>query len=265
MVSVGFTIILYGMIFFTLWREKRSCRHLPRRPKSPMSSSSAGTETPQASGYHPAFLIYPWVYIVCITPLATGRIALLAGKDLGISYFCFAGSILAANGLFNTILWTSTILFSAPQDMHDTGLDKFRFLRTPPRDYGNTVVIRGPISQANTHDGCSINGWKDWWWWKFGGTRGWGFPTRTRNAYNYQESPMSPISPVIQEGDQYIHMEVITTVAVEQVRPDGSLLRIFFPSMQVPSPTLRLSLSSRDESKQQQPSKLSESQVKNGT
>ncbi|KAK1982357.1 integral membrane protein [Colletotrichum cereale] len=137
--------------------------------------SNQEPERRRHTGYHPAFLAYPFVYIGCSVPLVVGRVTSLLGIDLGIYYFAFAGSVLAANGLFNSILWTTTILFSAPQDVRNTGLDRFAFIRTPIRDYGHTVVISGPsskripLAQIGPRDNKS-----DWWWWKHGGQRGWG-------------------------------------------------------------------------------------------
>ncbi|CCF44783.1 integral membrane protein [Colletotrichum higginsianum] len=137
--------------------------------------TSREAEPRQLSGYHPAFLIYPFIYIGCSVPLVVGRVTALLGIDLGIFYFAFAGSVLAANGLFNSILWTSTILFSAPQDVRNTGLDRFAFVRTPIRDYGHTVIISGPSSRRVPQSEASIHSRKkDWWWWRYGGQRNWG-------------------------------------------------------------------------------------------
>ncbi|KAK1573112.1 uncharacterized protein LY79DRAFT_594104 [Colletotrichum navitas] len=137
--------------------------------------SSRQSDSRRLTGYHPAFLVYPFIYIGCSVPLVVGRVTSLLGIDLGIYYFAFAGSILAANGLFNSILWISTILFSAPQDVCDTGLDRFAFVRTPIRDFGHTVVISGPSSTRVPLAQISpTDNKKDWWWWRHGGMRGWG-------------------------------------------------------------------------------------------
>ncbi|WDK16418.1 integral membrane protein [Colletotrichum graminicola] len=182
---------------------------------------SRQSESPRLTGYHPAFLVYPFVYIGCSVPLVVGRVTSLLGIDLGIYYFAFAGSILAANGLFNSILWVSTILFSAPQDVCDTGLDRFAFIKTPIRDYGHTVVISGPSSTrvplAQISPG---NNKKDWWWWRHGGMRGWGrsyastHDMRIVHAVEMHSKP--PPRPV--EGP-VIQMEVVTTVTSEEIEP----------------------------------------------
>ncbi|OHW89684.1 integral membrane protein [Colletotrichum incanum] len=181
-------------------------------------------EPRRLTGYHPAFLVYPFVYIGCSVPLVVGRVTSLLGIDLGILYFAFAGSVLAANGLFNSILWTSTILFSAPQDVRDTGLDRFAFVRTPIRDYGHSVVISGPSSRRVPLSEVSPRrNNKDWWWWKHGGQRGWG--RSYANAHNMpvvhavQMHSLASSGPV--EGP-FIQMEVVTAVTTEQVKPTSS-------------------------------------------
>ncbi|KAK2032491.1 hypothetical protein LX32DRAFT_709870 [Colletotrichum zoysiae] len=207
MVSIAITITLYAFVFYTLWRSG--------------FSSSRRSESQRLTGYHPAFLVYPFVYIGCSVPLVIGRVTSLLGIDLGIYYFAFAGSVLAANGLFNSILWTSTILFSAPQDVHDTGLDRFAFIRTPIRDYGHTVVISGPSSKRVPLAHITPrDDKKDWWWWKHGGMRGWGrsyasmHDMRIVHAVEMHDVPSSRPA----EGP-YIQMEVVTAVTTEQVKP----------------------------------------------
>ncbi|OHE95010.1 integral membrane protein [Colletotrichum orchidophilum] len=223
-VSIALTLGLYSFVFFTLWRQKRSCRYLPEKRVSQSEASEAGFETGHApgvrrpSGYHPAFLAYPIVYFACSTPLIIGRITSLLGVDLGISYFAFAGSILAANGLFNSILWTTTIIFSKPQDAYSTGLNQFAFVRTPIRDYGHTVVISGPASRIVPPESIVPSGGrKEWWWWKYGGQRGWG-----RSYANVHETPRvrafevdNHTLPMIVEGPG-IQMDIVTAVTVEQ-------------------------------------------------
>ncbi|CAI0641992.1 unnamed protein product [Colletotrichum noveboracense] len=193
-VSIGITIILYSFVFYTLWRQKRSCRHLPEKRTSIHSDvpplrveTPQQQEGPRPSGYHPAFLAYPFVYIACSVPLVVGRITSLQGIDLGVPYFAFAGCVLALNGLFNSILWTTTILCSAPKDAHDTGLDRFAFMRTPIREFGNTVIISGPASRrVPLWEIAPGSSHKRWWWWQHGGQTGWG---RTRSHASMHDTP----------------------------------------------------------------------------
>lgn len=168
---------MYGVVFYVIWVKKRQLRYLPRRTSHTPDSARLESEAPRLSGYHPVFLVYPFVYLVCITPLIIGRVCLMLGTDLGIPFFAFAGSLLAGNGLFNSILWMTTIVFSAPEDMRATGFDQYSFTRTPARDYGHTVVISGPGSRgyAGTYrKNSKPQSGKEWWWWEKGGLRPWG-------------------------------------------------------------------------------------------
>lgn len=229
-ISITLTFGLYAIVFFTLWRQKRSCRHMPLRRLHTPESARRESEAPQKSGYHPAFLVYPFIYLICIAPLVIGRISIILGYDLGISFFAFAGSILAANGLFNSVLWTTTILFSAPDDMVATGLDRFSFMRTPVRNYGHTVIISGPVSQgyagtysrAQQERGDKDKERREWWWWRFGGQRPWG------KSYVSAHDSLNPdlirvySSPAPVVEGPYIHMNVVTRVVVEDANKEGN-------------------------------------------
>lgn len=206
-VFIILSISTYIVIFGVLFVQKRSCRHLPRKTVHTPYTAGLETEAPVPSGYHPAFLAYPFVYLVCITPLIVGRIASFVGKDLGISFFAFAGSILAANGLCNSILWTTTILFCGPGDMRDTGLAKFSFVRTPARDYGHTVIISGPCSKGyNNARGTAEQ--KEWWWWRLGGMS----YAKAHERLNPDLVTARTTPPV--EGP-HIRMDVVTCVVIE--------------------------------------------------
>ncbi|KAI7774375.1 hypothetical protein LA080_008849 [Diaporthe eres] len=229
-ISITLTFGLYSVVFFTLWRQKRSCRHMPQRRLHTPESARRESEAPQRSGYHPAFLVYPIIYLICIAPLVIGRISIILGYDLGISFFAFAGSILAANGLFNSVLWTTTILFSAPDDMLATGLDRFSFMRTPARKYGHTVIISGPVSQgyAGTYHARQQQekedegGRREWWWWRSGGQRGWGRSyVSTHETLNPDLIRIYSTPTPVVEGP-YIHMNVVTRVVVEDANKEGN-------------------------------------------
>jgi hypothetical protein len=72
----------------------------------------------------------------------------MAGNDVPLAYFCFAGSMIASAGWLDVALYSSTrrsIVFSgeAPPGQ-DTGLETFAFMRTPPgRRFGNVVYVSG--------------------------------------------------------------------------------------------------------------------------
>lgn len=206
--SVSLYIVILGVLFI----QKRNCRHLPQKKSFTPETARIEPEAPIRSGYHPAFLAYPFVYLMCITPLVIGRVAVIMGKDLGIHYFAFAGSILAAHGLLNSILWTSTIIFSAAEDMEASGLNRFSFIRTPVRDYGHTVIISGPSSRGYAAtDGKEAT---EWWWWKSGGLKPWKFRYNKAHEKLNPDLIRIPTTPSI-EGP-YIHMDVVTHIVIEE-------------------------------------------------
>lgn len=106
------------------------------------------------------------------------------------------------------MLWLTTIFFFTPEDMRNTGLEQFAFIRTPAsRKYGNMVWINGPASRrltgASTRDG-------EWWWWKMGGQ------TRWQAKYSRDTSQQSWRKDTNAPGvDNAIHLNIITTVVVE--------------------------------------------------
>ncbi|KAK3370428.1 G protein-coupled glucose receptor regulating Gpa2-domain-containing protein [Podospora didyma] len=116
-------------------------------PSSPRSIASAKQLPPlPASSRHPTFLLYPIIYVLCTAPLAAGRIASMAGNDVPLSYFCFAGVMIASAGWLDVALYSTTrraIVFSgeAPPSQ-DTGLGTFAFMRTPEEPkFGNLVFV----------------------------------------------------------------------------------------------------------------------------
>ncbi|KXJ88460.1 hypothetical protein Micbo1qcDRAFT_207188 [Microdochium bolleyi] len=109
---------------------------------NPMSSAArhSGTKL-RPSGHHPAFLIYPLIYTFLASPLTLGSITPLEYSTL---FMTVAATLLASLGFFNALLWASTIIFSHNDDLVDTGLQYFAFMRTPSdRQYGNMIWVQG--------------------------------------------------------------------------------------------------------------------------
>ncbi|OTB07485.1 hypothetical protein M426DRAFT_8491 [Hypoxylon sp. CI-4A] len=147
--SLLVTSVLYTLIFIFLQRRKTFSQ--PLSHSRPSSSTRPGTNVPSGrahpSGHHPAFLIYPVIYVLCTAPLALGRIVTMAGREVSIAYFCLAGAMIASNGWLDVLLFSTTrhsIIFNAPPDLENVGLDTFAFMRTPHwRQYGNMVWVQG--------------------------------------------------------------------------------------------------------------------------
>ncbi|KAJ6442244.1 G-protein coupled receptor [Purpureocillium lavendulum] len=192
------TSTLYLMIFISLRRQQSQAR------------KEAGVDgTPVQLSHKPAFLIYPVIYVACTLPLALGRIATMAGLNVPIGYFCFAGGMIAFNGSFDCLLFgttRNTIIFAAPSDLdnEDTGVTTIAFLQTPSRDFGNMVWIQGGSSRAHGMENETAGGWLSWHRLKNGGGSSWAKQPRQRNAS--QESLRGTA----------IQMDMVTTVVVEE-------------------------------------------------
>ncbi|KJR88220.1 uncharacterized protein SPSK_07291 [Sporothrix schenckii 1099-18] len=141
---------------------------MPSSPRSTMTDMSAKRLPPiPSSARHPTFLLYPLIYVLCTMPLAAGRIASMAGHDVSLAYFCFAGAMIASAGWLDVALYSSTrrsIVFSgeAPPSQ-DTGLETFAFMRTPAgRKFGNVVFVSGGDGSDNKcHEGKRWRRWND--------------------------------------------------------------------------------------------------------
>ncbi|RYP29026.1 hypothetical protein DL767_006952 [Monosporascus sp. MG133] len=223
--SLALTTVLYSLIFY----------HLRPRSSSASQSSSGGQQqdgepssTRRSSNSHPAFLIYPLIYVSCTAPLALGRIATMAGVNVSITYFCVAGALIASNGFLDVLLFSTTrhlVLFNAPADSDDTGLSTFAFMRTPrDRQYGNMVWVQGgarnTASEGGKPRGRRKNGGSGWE--RIGERIGWG-SRRSHYKSTSREWVGGPGS-VSQESlrggygymaDNGIQMDTVTTVVVE--------------------------------------------------
>jgi hypothetical protein len=107
------TIVIYSLIFIFL-------RH---RSRSPSSSSN-----PIPHGATPLMILYPAIYTICTVPLAAGRIASMAGRQVDNTYFCIAGSMIACNGWLDVLLYSLTrrsIVFSDSAPGDDFGIGTF--------------------------------------------------------------------------------------------------------------------------------------------
>ncbi|KAI1205362.1 G protein-coupled glucose receptor regulating Gpa2-domain-containing protein [Annulohypoxylon truncatum] len=157
-VSIMVTSILYTLVFISLRGRKVLCRsHSRRRPSTTARSGQNGASArTHPSDHRPAFLIYPLIYVLCTAPLALGRIATMTGKDVSVAYFCLAGAMIASNGWLDVLLFSTTrhsIIFNAPPDSENTGLETFAFMRTPYwRKYGNMVWVQGGVHGSDVED-----------------------------------------------------------------------------------------------------------------
>ncbi|KAK2040911.1 hypothetical protein LZ31DRAFT_603203 [Colletotrichum somersetense] len=108
------------------------------------------------------FLLYPFVYVICTMPLAAGRLASMAGHEVSLAYFCFAGAMIACNGWMDVVLYSTTrrsIVFSADgPPTQEVGLQTFAFMCNSPPRFGNTTTVIGG-ADPNGNKKCSK--WSD--------------------------------------------------------------------------------------------------------
>jgi hypothetical protein len=179
------------------------------------------------AGYHPAFLLYPIIYVVCTLPLAAGRIATMAGLTVPYWWFCLAGALITSNGWADCLLWGMTrrsLIFGSADDIdeEDTGLDTFDFMRTPRgRQFGNIVWVQGASRRSIALPNDAERSGGDKWTNMFG--RNWKGVRLESNDYSGRGRSGSQESlrgadrrPRNERGDMAIQLDLVTSVTVEQ-------------------------------------------------
>lgn len=164
------------------------------------------SKTPQKN-HNPVFLIYPLIYVVCTLPLALGRVATMAKAEVPIEYYCFAGTLMTANGLFDCILFGVTrhsIVFGSADNIasSDTGLDTFSFMRTPASEFGNNIWIQGGSTKSRN---SGVGGW-------------WQSRVTGMNDLARMKTARSSSQTYLRASDTQdlgIQMNVVTTMTVE--------------------------------------------------
>ncbi|KAI2619446.1 G protein-coupled glucose receptor regulating Gpa2-domain-containing protein [Hypomontagnella submonticulosa] len=237
------TSLLYTLIFIFLQREKAFSQPLSHsRPSvSTRSGTNAASGRAHPSGHHPAFLIYPVIYVLCTAPLALGRVVTMSGREVSIAYFCLAGAMIASNGWLDVLLFSTTrhsIIFNASLDSENIGLDTFAFMRTPHwRQYGNMVWVQGAAQPGNEEGGRQRRGRRKAVWGldRIGQLIGRnGRDGRSKNGTDRwpggqgsgsQES-LRGITGTVETG---IQMDTVTTVVVE-IEQDNAKTRSREPS-----------------------------------
>ncbi|KAI1134043.1 G protein-coupled glucose receptor regulating Gpa2-domain-containing protein [Hypoxylon sp. FL0543] len=232
------TSILYTLIFIFLHQKNTFSQPLSHSRPSGSTNPSAQRQSP---GYHPTFLIYPVIYVLCTAPLALGRVVSMSGRDVSIAYFCLAGAMIASNGWLDVLLFSTTrhsIIFNASPDSENTGLETFAFMRTPHwRQYGNMVWVQGGAQGSNGEDNRQHAGRKRtiWGLHRIGQLVGWrGRDGRSMNgagrwAGGQGSGSQESLRGITGTAETGIQMDTVTTVVVE-IEQDNSKTRSREPS-----------------------------------
>jgi hypothetical protein len=136
----------------------------------------------------------------------------MAGAQVPLGYFCFAGALISLNGFFDCLLFGTTrhsIIFASKYDLDavDTGVKTIAFLQTPKaRRYGNMVWIQGGESDRRRKAETKTTG--GWWSWQ----RLAGSATSSRRQEKRRMPRGSSQESLRGPG---IQMDLVTTVVVE--------------------------------------------------
>ncbi|KAK1991407.1 integral membrane protein [Colletotrichum falcatum] len=207
-------------------RGRKSSQTHAHSPSGPSQSTheDAPNATPSGASHHPAFLIYPIIYILCTAPLALGRVISMTGREVSLDYFCLAGAMIASNGWLDVLLFSSTrhvIMFNASPDYDETGLGTFAFMRTPAnRRFGNMVWVQGAGSTPlNLPSEEGTGGWLR----KLFRKSRRGRDTKRERDRRAEHRSISQESLRRRGGNmEGIQMETVTTVVVEvEGKPGG--------------------------------------------
>ncbi|KAI6784714.1 uncharacterized protein J7T54_007807 [Emericellopsis cladophorae] len=215
-IAIAVTSGLYTTIFIHIRREEA------RAHGAAVTDRTRTVERPSSQlnlAHNPAFLIYPVIYVLCTAPLALGRIASMAGADVPLGYMCFAGAMIASNGMFDCMLFGTTrnvIVFASKHDVDsaDTGLATFRFMQAAQqRSFGNMVWVQGGKPHgagAGGHaEDKTTGGW--WSWQRLGG----GSDTERTARGDRRPAGTRSVSQESLRGTAAIQMDTVTSVVVE--------------------------------------------------
>ncbi|KAK1957377.1 integral membrane protein [Colletotrichum sublineola] len=206
-------------------RGRRSRQTHAQSQSGPLKSSHEGAPktTPSNAGHHPAFLIYPMIYILCTAPLALGRVISMTGREVSLDYFCLAGAMIASNGWLDVLLFSTTrhvIMFNTSPDYEETGLETFAFMRTPShRRFGNMVWVQGAGSTPLNHPSEEATGG---WLRKFFRKSLWGGDVKCERPHRGAHRSISQESLRRRGGNmEGIQMETVTMIVVEEGQAHG--------------------------------------------
>ncbi|KAF2973357.1 hypothetical protein GQX73_g213 [Xylaria multiplex] len=193
-IAIFVSWVLYTAVFISLRRQYRRGEF---------------TNAKNRGFHHPVFLIYPIIYLICILPLAIGRVMTMSGREPSLGYFCASGALIASNGWLDVIVFTTTrrsIVFAHGDELgiEDTGVDTFTFLT--PNTFGNTIWVRGGRGEQPRKPPTGG-------WWRILGD-----PETQARGHSRMGKTLSQTSLTLPTERNAIQMEVITTVVVEDDR-----------------------------------------------
>ena len=102
-------------------------------------------EAKRARAVSNLMVVYPIVYVICTIPLASARMAAMAGHPPSYTRLCLAAAMITSNGWLDVLLYTLTrriMVFSDEPPPDDNGIDTFAaFWAEKPKRFGGTWAV----------------------------------------------------------------------------------------------------------------------------
>lgn len=96
--------------------------------------------------------VYPAVYVVCTLPLASARMAAMAGRDVSLTHLVVAGAMITSNGWLDVILYALTrkiLIFSDDPPPEDCGIGTFQLPWECPSRFGTFTFITADCEKGS--------------------------------------------------------------------------------------------------------------------
>lgn len=147
-------IVIYTLLYSILIRRATLLRLSKDSTSVHTTSSSEAQRTLTAAKL---MVLYPLVYVLCTLPLASARMASMAGKSVPLGVLCMAGAMITSNGWLDALLYVSTrkvMIFSDAPPPEDAGIDTFAspFWGAESR-FGTTTTISAVARKRSSAGG----------------------------------------------------------------------------------------------------------------
>lgn len=160
--SICLTTFLYTLVFISTYLRRRWAVDLcgsyssQRFSRGMRHQGGNRLAPPRPTGHHPAFLVYPFLYLICTVPIGTIRLLTDAGYEVGLVASIISGVMVTLHGALNVLLWTLTLFYLPSEQLEEVGLS--HFMRTPSnRQYGNMVWIQGASDRHELEEGAFLD------------------------------------------------------------------------------------------------------------
>lgn len=152
-------IVIYTLLYTILIRRATLLR-LSKDSTTASVHTSHSSEAARTLTAAKLMVLYPLVYVLCTLPLASARMASMAGKSVPLGVLCMAGAMITSNGWLDALLYVSTrkvMIFSDAPPPEDAGIDTFAspFWGAESRFGTTTTITAARKRSSGTRQGLS--------------------------------------------------------------------------------------------------------------